>query len=421
MRLSGDDAPAIAAQMLGELPAPRHASYRTFLDAEGCPVDTGIALYFPAPASFTGEHVVELQGHGGTLVMSMLVDAAITLGARQARPGEFTERAFMNDRIDLAQAEAIADLIGSGTAQAARAALRSLAGEFSAAVNRLVADLTELRVYVEAAIDFPEEEVDFLDDEALKARLEHCRRAFDELLGQAREGRLLRDGFQVVLIGRPNAGKSSLMNRLSGEPTAIVTEIAGTTRDILRETIDIDGLCVELIDTAGLRDNPDVVEREGIRRARDAMARADAVLWIQDATLPETGSPDEALPDGVPLTVVVNKTDLTDAAAGADDGRLRVSAKTGAGLDALREHIRELAGYHGRGEGAFTARRRHVDSLKRAAAHFADGEKALAVARAGELLAEELKLAQDALGEITGAVSSDELLGRIFSEFCIGK
>ncbi len=389
---------------------------------EGERLDAGIALYFPAPASFTGESVLELQGHGGPVVISLLVDAAIGMGARQAAPGEFSQRAFLNDKLDLIQAEAIVDLIGSGTAQAARAALRSLSGTFSSAVNALAEQLVRLRLHVEAAIDFPEEEIDFLSDERLLSRLEECAAAFEALIDDTRQGRVLRDGYQVVIVGKPNAGKSSLLNLLSGEEAAIVTEVAGTTRDILREQIDLDGLAVELIDTAGLRDDPDRVEKEGIRRARKALESADAVLWIQDASEDDHGAIDEDIPAGIPVTVVRNKVDLTDEAAGQrGDETINLSARSGAGIDALRRRIRTLAGYENRGEGAFTARRRHLVALNRAAQHFRAGRAALEETRAGELLAEELRLSQQVLGEITGAVSSDDLLGRIFSEFCIGK
>ncbi|MBT8441585.1 MAG: tRNA uridine-5-carboxymethylaminomethyl(34) synthesis GTPase MnmE [Gammaproteobacteria bacterium] len=422
VRISGNQAETIARAMLGSLPEPRTATYRTFADARGQTIDAGLALYFPGPASFTGESVLELHGHGGPLVVSMLVDAAIELGARQAMPGEFSERAFHNDKLDLVQAEAIADLIGSSTAQAARAALRSLSGAFSTAVNRLADQLLRLRIHVEAAIDFPEEEIDFLSDDRLNDRLAECALSFETLIEETQQGRVLRDGYQVVIVGKPNAGKSSLMNLLSGQDAAIVTEIAGTTRDILREQIDIDGLAVELIDTAGLRENPDRVEEEGIRRARRALQAADAVLWIQDASDAGCEAIDEELPDGVPVTVVRNKIDLVDEAAGAMSANtVSLSAKTGAGVDVLRDAIKELAGYRNRGEGAFTARRRHLEALARAKVHFDTGRDALRGARAGELLAEELRLSQQALGEITGAVSSDDLLGRIFSEFCIGK
>lgn len=421
VRVSGDAAAHIAKRVLRELPAPRQATLRTFRDADGRAIDRGIALYFKAPNSFTGEDVLELHGHGGPVVLSMLVDAAIAMGARRAEPGEFSKRAFLNDRLDLVQAEAIADLIDAGTTQAARAALRSLSGEFSKAVNELAARVTTLRVHVEAAIDFPEEDIDFLSDERLRDRVAACGDAFAALERDAEVGRVLRDGFQVVIVGKPNAGKSSLMNRLSGEETAIVTEIAGTTRDVLREHINVDGLAVELVDTAGLRENPDVIEAEGIRRARDAMATADAVLWIQDATANGDDERAESLPEGIPVIVVRNKTDLLDATPAADDDALYLSAKTGDGIDGLRRRIAETAGYARPEGGAFTARRRHVEALARAAAHFAAGREALESGRAGELFAEELRLAQNDLGEITGAVSSDDLLGQIFASFCIGK
>jgi tRNA modification GTPase len=421
VRISGDNAEAIANAILGSLPEPRFATHSTFRNAVGEALDTGVALYFPGPASFTGESVLELQGHGGPVVMSLLVDAAVELGARQAEPGEFTKRAFLNDKLDLAQAEAIADIISSGTEQAARAALHSLSGVFSSAVDALAEQLVRLRMHVEAAIDFPEEEIDFLSDDALSARIDKCGRSFDELRSKARVGRVLRDGYRAVIVGKPNAGKSSLLNRLSGEEAAIVTEIAGTTRDILREQINVDGLAVELIDTAGLRDDPDRIEAEGIRRAREALSSADAVLWIQDASEAIATTIGEEVPEGADIIIVRNKIDLSGDLPGETDGLIYLSAKTGAGIDALQERLRKAAGYRNLGEGAFTTRKRHVDALRRAAAHFDTGRKALEESRAGELLAEELRLAQEALGEITGAVSSDDLLGRIFSEFCIGK
>jgi len=431
VRISGAAVLQIAGKMLGGLPPPRVASLREFHDAAGEPIDTGLALYFPAPGSFTGEPVLELHGHGGPVVMALLVDAAVSLGCRQAEPGEFSKRAFLNDKLDLAQAEAIADLIGSGTAQAARAALRSLSGAFSAAVDALQEQLIRLRLHVEAALDFPEEEIDFLSDEQLAARIDDCDAAFAALGEGARAGRLLRDGYQVVIVGRPNVGKSSLLNLLSGQEAAIVTEVAGTTRDILREQINVDGLLIELIDTAGLRDNPDQIEAEGIRRARAAIKSADAVLWIQDASAKENAIENESLsalgedlPANVPVITVRNKTDLTDEDPGLQYQQpltLNVSAKTGAGTDALREQMLKLAGHKDLGEGAFTARRRHIDALGRAEAHFQAGRNALEEAKAGELLAEELRLAQEALGQITGSFTSDDLLGKIFSTFCIGK
>jgi tRNA modification GTPase len=421
VRLSGKQTEHIARTLLGSLPEPRTASYRIFRGDDGQTVDAGIALYFPAPASFTGESVLELHGHGGPLVVSSIVDAVVGLGARRAQPGEFSQRAFLNDKLDLVQAEAIADLINAGTTQAARAALRSLSGAFSKAVEALAEQLIRLRLHVEAAIDFPEEEIDFLSDKLLQNRLGECGEAFALLQEKARQGRVLRDGFQVVIVGRPNAGKSSLLNLLSGQDAAIVTEIAGTTRDILREQIDIDGLAVELVDTAGLREDPNRIEQEGIHRARSALQKADAVLWIQDATERTPDPVDEPLPEGVPVVLVSNKIDLCDGLNNDVEGAIRLSAKTGEGLDDLRQHIRKLAGYENLGEGAFTARKRHLQALEVAAKHFDTGRIALETTRAGELLAEELRLSHRALGEITGAVSSDDLLGRIFSEFCIGK
>ena len=421
VRVSGDEVERIARTVLGSLPEPRTAAYRNFRNAAGERIDVGLALYFPAPASFTGESVLELHGHGGPVVVSLLIDAVVGLGARLAEPGEFSRRAFLNDKLDLVQAEAIADLINSGTAQAARAALRSLSGAFSRAVDGLAEQLVRLRMHVEAAIDFPEEEIDFLSDDALLQRIEDCAVAFAALQLEAKQGRVLRDGFQVVIVGKPNAGKSSLLNLLSGQEAAIVTEVAGTTRDVLREQIDVDGLAVELVDTAGLRNDPDRIEAEGIRRARKALRNADAVLWIQDVTDQDQDEPREKLPEGVPVTVVHNKIDLSGDEPGVIDGEVYLSAETGRGIGALRQRIRELAGYENQGEGAFTARRRHIRALQRAAEHFVAGRRALEEARAGELLAEELRLSQQALGEITGAFTADDLLGKIFSEFCIGK
>jgi len=424
VRISGPDAEKLAEQLLGVVPQPRHATNVTIRAADGGELDRGIALFFPGTASYTGEPVLEFHGHGGPIVVASVIDAAIALGARRAEPGEFSKRAFLNGKLDLAQAEAIADLIDSGTSQAARAALRSLSGAFSAAVTSLQEQLINLRLHVEAAIDFPEEEIDFLSDAGLLARIDTCDAAFASLQRETRIGRVLRDGLQLVIVGKPNAGKSSLLNLLSGQDAAIVTEVAGTTRDILRERIEIDGLAVELVDTAGLRDDPDRIEAEGIRRAREALKKADGVLWIQDASIATASELDEDIPAEVPVIVLRNKIDVSGDAPGAspdDPQTLNISAKTGAGVDDLRETIRKLAGYKDLGEGAFTARRRHVAAIAAAAEHFQRGREALRKDRAGELFAEDLKLAHEALGEVTGAFSSDDLLGRIFSTFCIGK
>lgn len=424
VRISGPDVERLAEQMLGAVPAARHATNVSIADLFGNELDRGIALYFPGTASFTGESVLELHGHGGPVVVQSVIDAAVSLGARRAKPGEFSKRAFLNGKLDLVQAEAIADLIDSGTSQAARAALRSLSGAFSNAVTELQERLINLRMHVEAAIDFPEEEIDFLSDARLLQKIDTCAAAFAELQKQTTIGRMLRDGLQLVIVGQPNAGKSSLLNLLSGQDSAIVTEVAGTTRDILRERIEIDGLAVELVDTAGIREDPDRIEAEGIRRARAALKNADGVLWIQDARIEYAAELAEKFPADIPVMILRNKIDLTGDEPGplADFPHvLNISAKTGAGIDALREAIRKLAGYQDLGEGAFTARRRHVEALARAAEYFERGREALSNHRAGELLAEDLREAHKALGEITGAYSSDDLLGKIFSSFCIGK
>jgi tRNA modification GTPase len=428
VRVSGPDVPALARQLLGLLPQVRRAEVHDFLESDGSLIDTGLVLYFAAPASFTGEHVLELQGHGGPVVLDLLLQRVFSLGARPACPGEFSERAFLNDKLDLAQAEAIADLIESNTARAARAAVRSLHGEFSEQVHALTDTLTRVRMYVEAAIDFPEEEIDFLSDATLQQMLAGLQADFADLLQAAQQGRLLRDGMTLVIAGRPNAGKSSLLNVLSGRDAAIVTEVPGTTRDVLREHIQIDGLPLHIIDTAGLRDSDDPVEQAGMQRARKALENADRVLLVIDD---QSGfSSDDAaildeLPAGVPHTQIYNKIDLTGREPGVhvhDDSReVALSAQTGAGLDELRAHLKHSVGYSDQGDGGFSARGRHLDALLRAREHVAAGKQQLELQRAGELLAEELRLAQQVLGEITGDVSSDELLGRIFSSFCIGK
>jgi tRNA modification GTPase len=428
VRVSGPAVPGIAEGVLGRVPQPRCAVFHVFRAADGQPLDAGVAIYFPAPASFTGEDVLELQGHGGPVVLELLLHRVYELGARPAGSGEFTQRAFLNDKIDLAQAEAVADLIDSGSAQAARAALRSLQGEFSHRVHELVDAVTELRVWVEAAIDFPEEEIDFLGEAALAERMRLLRRQFAELAESARQGCLLRDGLTIVIAGRPNAGKSSLLNLLAGYDAAIVTETAGTTRDVLRERIEIDGLPLHVLDTAGLRQTEDEVEREGVRRAEREIARADRVLFLVDAgdatAMAALPADLAALPPAVPRTVVVNKIDCTGGAAGlvpGDPPRIMLSVKQGAGVDLLRRHLKDCVGFHPAGEGALSARSRHLDALRRARAHVEEAARLLEERHAGELVAEELHAAQRSLGEITGEISSEELLGRIFASFCIGK
>jgi len=427
VRISGPAVDRIASGLLGELPVPRQAALRRFLDARGQAIDDGIALFFPAPNSFTGEHVLELHGHGGPVVQDMILARVLELGARIAEAGEFSRRAFLNDKLDLAQAEAIADLIDSGSQQAARAALRSLEGEFSRRVHAIVEALIQLRIYVEAAMDFPEEEIDFLSDRALEQRIKDLAESFSSLEAEARQGCLLRDGMRVVIAGRPNAGKSSLLNCLAGYEAAIVTEIPGTTRDVLREHIHIDGMPLHVIDTAGLRDVVDRIEQEGIRRARVELERADRVLLVLDASV-ETAETGQRLlgelPSGVPVTVVHNKIDLRGVRPQLREGpvcQLWLSAGTGEGIEILREHLKSCMGYLAAGEGTLSARRRHLDALRRAREHFEEGHRQMQRQRAAELMAEELRLAQRDLGEITGEFSSDDLLGRIFASFCIGK
>jgi tRNA modification GTPase len=429
VRLSGPKVPEIAAVMLGELPRPRHATFARFLDARSEAIDAGLALFFPAPASYTGEHVLELQGHGGPLVIEALVTRALELGARRAQAGEFTQRAFLNDKLDLAQAEAIADLIDAGSREAVRAAMRSLQGEFSAMVRGLTEAVIELRTYVEAAIDFPEEEIDFLADRELSERFQAVREHFAGVLESARQGRLLHEGMTVVIAGRPNAGKSSLLNRLAGYDAAIVTPIPGTTRDVVRERIAIDGMPLHVLDTAGLRHAGDPVEEEGMRRARAEIERADRVLFVIDAAedpAAEAYREERArLPAEVPVTLVFNKCDiaaglpLADTATGPP--RLYVSALTGAGIGELQAHLKGCMGFQTVEGGAISARLRHLETLARARACVEEAERQLTERRAGELVAEELRAAQTALNEITGEFTSDDLLGRIFSSFCIGK
>ncbi len=427
IRISGEMSRVIAEAIICKLPSARKAHFTKFRDAVGEAIDEGIALFFPAPHSFTGEDVLELHGHGGPVVMDMLLQRCLELGARMAQPGEFSQRGFLNDKIDLVQAEAIADLIDAESAAAVRLASRTLQGVFSREIHQLVEQLIQLRLYVESAIDFAEEEIDFLSDGKVSANLQAIIDHTRHLQQSAHTGRLLRDGMSLVIAGRPNAGKSSLLNALAGYESAIVTEIPGTTRDILRERIVIDGLPLHIVDTAGLRESDDPVEVEGIRRARAEIEQADRILWIFDdqadpahLALDRTG-----LPAQVPLTLVRNKIDLSGRSPGIIETEagveVAISACNGLGLELLIEHLKSSVGYQAPGEGEFIARRRHLDALQRAREHLEQGAGILARQQAGELVAEDLRQAQLALSEITGEFSADDLLGRIFSTFCIGK
>ncbi|RTZ71692.1 MAG: tRNA uridine-5-carboxymethylaminomethyl(34) synthesis GTPase MnmE [Gammaproteobacteria bacterium] len=426
VRVSGPLAERIAEAVTGNIPKARFAHFTGFLDETGAVIDQGIALYFQAPRSFTGEDVLELQGHGGPVVMDLLLKRVLDLGARLARPGEFSERAFLNDKLDLAQAEAVADLIDAETTAAARLATRSLQGAFSRRIHELVERLVQLRVYVEAALDFPEEEIDFLSDGGVRRQLEEIREAVARVRASAGTGRLLRDGMKLVIAGEPNAGKSSLLNALAGVESAIVTEIPGTTRDLLREHIALEGVPVHLVDTAGLRETSDRVEQEGVRRARDELQRADRVLWVYDAEAdPENQGFERAqLPEGVPVTWVRNKVDRIGEPSqlGERGGvpEVSLSARSGEGVELLRRHLLQCMGFQGTENTEFLARRRHLDAIDRAMAALDQGRRVLETG-AGELLAEELRRAQLALSEITGEFSADDLLGEIFSSFCIGK
>ena len=433
LRISGRAARDVALAVLGKLPKPRYADYLPFRDADGSTLDQGIALWFPGPYSFTGEDVLELQGHGGPVILDLLLKRIISLdGVRIARPGEFSERAFLNDKLDLAQAEAIADLIDASSEQAARSAVNSLQGAFSKRIHHLVEALTHLRIFVEAAIDFPDEEIDFLSDGKIEAQLNTVINDLDAVRAEARQGSLLREGMKVVIAGRPNAGKSSLLNALAGRDAAIVTDIAGTTRDVLREHIHLDGMPLHIIDTAGLREASDEVERIGIERAWNEIEQADLVLFMVDGTTTSATEPAQIwpefmarLPAALPLVVVRNKADITDEALGMTEvnghSLIRLSARTGDGIDLLRDHLKLVMGFNHNMEGGFLARRRHLQALEQAAEHLIQGKDQLLGARAGELLAEELRMSQLALSEITGEFTSDDLLGRIFSSFCIGK
>ncbi len=433
LRVSGPKAQDVAKAVLGILPKPRYAHYLPFLASDGTTLDEGIALFFPNPHSFTGEDVLELQGHGGPVILDLLLKRILDIpNVRIARPGEFSERAFLNDKLDLAQAEAIADLIDASSEQAAKSALSSLQGVFSKKINTLVEALIHLRIFTEAAIDFPEEEIDFLSDGKIAAELEQVIQRLNEVRQEAKQGSLLREGMKVVIAGRPNAGKSSLLNALAGRDAAIVTDIAGTTRDVLREHIHIDGMPLHIIDTAGLREASDEVERIGIERAWQEIDQADRVLFMVDSTTTNETNPEklwpefiERLPKNMPVTVIRNKADLTGEPLGYSEQNgyclIQLSARTGEGITLLRDHLKQVMGFTSSTEGGFLARRRHLQALEKAAEHLNNGQYQLTTFHAGELLAEELRLAQEALSEITGEFTSDDLLGRIFSSFCIGK
>ena len=432
VRVSGADISPFTAAIIGRSLVPREATFCRFKGLDAEVIDEGVAIYFPAPASFTGEHVLELQGHGGPVILDALVQRCVELGARPARPGEFSERAFLNDKLDLAQAEAIADLIDASSIQAARSAVRSLQGDFSLLVNELVERLIKVRIYVEAAIDFPEEEIDFLADERLAENLKQLIADIADTQSKAQQGSLLRDGMTVVLAGKPNAGKSSLLNALAGRDAAIVTPQAGTTRDVLRETISLDGMPLHIVDTAGLRESDDEIELEGIRRAWLEIEKADQVLFIVDAN--ETDSPDLTAiwpeyftrfrESKQSITVVLNKIDQSGHPGGRVEQSVNsfaISAKDKTGMDSLVEFLQASMGFEERAEGLFSARRRHLTALQAAFDLVVVGQQQLRGSGAGELLAEDLRWAQNHLAEITGAFSSDDLLGHIFSSFCIGK
>lgn len=432
IRLSGPLSLSIAEKILGYQPTPRYAHYGAFHDQHKNQIDFGIALYFPNPNSFTGEDVLELQGHGGPVIIDMLLEQVMLHGARLARPGEFSERAFLNDKMDLTQAEAIADLIESSSKQAAQCALKSLQGAFSKRIDTLLQSLINLRIYVEAAIDFPEEEIDFIGDGKVANDLAEIQNNLRSVLKEAKQGAIIREGMNVVIAGRPNAGKSSLLNALSGKESAIVTNIEGTTRDVLREQIHIDGMPLHIIDTAGLRESPDEVEKIGIQRAWVEINRADRILLMVDSESTTSDDPStiwptfvNQLPDPSKLTLVRNKADLVEETIGMKEVNgipvISLSAKEHQGIDYLTQHLKQVMGYDSTTEGGFLARRRHLEALNKAEHFLQAGASQLHDFGAGELLAEDLKEAQNALSEITGAFTSDDLLGKIFGSFCIGK
>ncbi len=432
IRLSGPRSLNIAEHIIKQTPKPRFAHYLPFYNQNNQVIDSGIVLYFPGPNSFTGEDVVELQGHGGPVVMDMLLQELFALGAKPAKPGEFSERAFLNDKLDLAQAEAIADLIEASSEQAARSALRSLQGEFSQLIHEQVEALIQLRIYVEAAIDFPEEEIDFLSDGKVEKDTQNILTDLNSILKKAQQGCLIREGMTVAIAGQPNAGKSSLLNALSGKESAIVTDIAGTTRDVLKEEINIDGMPLHIIDTAGLRESDCEVEKIGIKRAWDVIENADQILMVVDESSiddPQQQRVNQQLmaqfPKSIDITIIHNKIDLADKMPlinhSEHQTEIFLSAKQHAGIELLKEHLKQCMGYQSAGEGTFMARRRHLEAIQKAIQNVDNGLQQLQEYSAGELLAEELRLAQNALSEITGEFTSDDLLGRIFTSFCIGK
>lgn len=432
IRVSGPAAKNVAEKILGKCPDIRKAEYLPFYDQNQQIIDQGIALYFKGPNSFTGEDVLELQGHGGPVILDMLLANIVAQpNVRMAKPGEFSEQAFLNDKLDLTQAEAIADLINATSEQAARSALHSLQGDFSKLIHKIVDDTIHLRMYVEAAIDFPEEEIDFLADEKVTNDLRAIIDQVDQVQKKAQQGSILREGMRVVIAGRPNAGKSSLLNALSGKESAIVTDIAGTTRDVLSEQIHIDGMPLHIIDTAGLRDASDRVEQIGIERAWQEINQADRVLLMVDAGKEEQDPrafwPEffDLLPKNIGLTIVKNKADIAEITPTIDQNdefpTITLSAKTHDGIDLLTNHLKDIMGYQGNTEGGFMARRRHLAALANAHQHLITGLEQLEAYVAGEILAEELRLCQEQLNQITGEFTNDDLLGQIFSSFCIGK
>lgn len=425
IRISGALVPDIAKQLLNKPLTARQALYSSFIDDDGSVIDSGIALFFPAPASYTGEDILELQAHGSSVVLDMLLRRVLSLGARLANPGEFTERAFLNNKLDLAQAEAVADLIESSTEQSARSAQKSMQGVFSARINELVEELIELRTYVEAAIDFVDEEIDFLTDGVVENRIVKLLHSIKQIQKTAQQGRLLREGMTVVLAGKPNAGKSSLLNALAGHEAAIVTDIAGTTRDVLRERIQLDGLPLHIIDTAGLRESDNIIEKEGVRRTHEEISKADKILLLIDATEPETDSILKTLPSGIDIIRIYNKIDLIGRAPeikqSINGTRIYLSIKTAEGMDLLTQHLKQSVGFNEATDNVFIARRRHIEALRKGYEFVESALNQLKTSQAGELIAEDLRQAQMSLAEITGQFTSDDLLGKIFSSFCIGK